>query len=227
MDTTERRLRGDGQRRVWTLALAGPVVLLAVDLLAWRGPGPAHPSVGQAVALVMVAVAAVTDGRWGKIYNWCTYPAVAWGLVLALLGASHAGLAVRLGAVGPVDALAGLAACFVGMLVVQDLTGSGMGDVKLGAALGCLLGLEGALEALLLGFALAGVVAIAGCVAHHGVLVTVGAFAKSYAGVLLPGSARPVLSGRERALLDRRIRLGPYLAAGTALAIAGAGNLLL
>lgn len=213
----------DSRRRVtWALSLTGPALLLLVYAAAGPSPGSPALTFGQAVALLTVAVAGVTDAAWGKIYNASTYPAVAWGLGLALAGSAKPA-ALPLGALGTGDAFAGLAACLAVMLVVRDLTGCGMGDVKLGAALGCLLGAGVAFQALLLGFALAGLSAVAVAFARHGPVVVVVALAKGYLGVVLPAGVRPSLSEPERTLLGHRVRLGPYLAAGTVLAIAGGG----
>lgn len=227
MKDTAKRDGGDARRRAaWGFGLAGPVILLPIYLLMGGTTGAFPLAFGGVLALTLVSFAAVTDARWGKIFNGSTYSACLWGLALSFLGRAEPGLARSLGVVEPWEAGLGLVVCFAAMLVLQDLTGGGTGDVKLGAALGVLLGTEPALKSLLLGIALAGLWAIAGCLVRGGLFVTVGAFAKSYAGLLCPAAARPVLTDPERALIGRRVRLGPHLAAGTILTLAGFWSVL-
>jgi prepilin signal peptidase PulO-like enzyme (type II secretory pathway) len=207
-------------RRLWTmLALTGPAAALPVFLLLHRSSRPSAATFGQLLALATTWVAAVTDLKYGKIFNWCTYPACAWGLAIALAGVADERVAHRLGALEFGACLGGLAACLLVMLVVHSLTGGGMGDVKLAGALGSLVGMTIGFHAILLTFVTAGVAVIGLSLARHGLVTTALAFAKAYARcVPLPGwclSLRPP----ERALLGRRVRLGPFFAAGTALAL--------
>jgi hypothetical protein len=55
--------------------------------------------------------------------------------------------------------------------------------------------------------------------ARQGLVTTVLAFAKGFAPLVLPPGWRPALRPAERSLLERRVRLGPFFAAGTALAL--------
>lgn len=100
--------------------------------------------------LLLTAVAAVTDVRRGRIFNWTTYPGILLGLALnAVEGGWHGfeeglwGLLVCGGA---------LLACFV---FFADVGG---GDVKLIAMLGAGLGLDDGILAMLwtfvIGFAI-------------------------------------------------------------------------
>lgn len=79
---------------------------------------------------VVLVVAAVTDIRTGKVYNWLTYPAIVVGLlywlVVGWLGAP----------VGIAEALIGLAAGLIPFTIIFALGGLGGGDVKLMAAVG-------------------------------------------------------------------------------------------
>jgi Flp pilus assembly protein protease CpaA len=174
---------------------------------------------GQLVALAATWVAAVTDWKHGKIFNWCTYSACGWGLAIALLGAADDRLRQGLGALGPEASLAGLSACLFAMLLVHSLTGGGMGDVKLAAALGCLVGVDIGFQAILLTFVSAGVVILGLSLVRHGLGTTVLAFAKTYARCFLPLALSPDLRPTEHALLERRIRLGPFFAVGTSLVL--------
>jgi Flp pilus assembly protein protease CpaA len=208
-------------RRLGTiLALTGPAAALPVFLLFDQSSSPfGAATFGQWLALATTSVAAMTDLKQGKIFNWCTYPATAWGVAIALAGAADERVGHRLGSLQLGACLGGLAACLFVMLVVHSLTGGGMGDVKLAGALGSLVGMTIGLHAILLTFVTAGVAVLGLSLARQGLVTTVLAFAKGFAPLVLPPGRRPALRPAERSLLERRVRLGPFFAAGTALAL--------
>lgn len=113
------------------------------------------------LALGLVLVAAVTDVRRHKIYNWNTYSGMFAALWLNALGdlvarwtsADRAWLA-SLGWIGTWTSLFGLLLCGLLMVVCFALFKIGGGDVKLMAMLGALLGPESGLEVLLWTFVL-------------------------------------------------------------------------
>ena len=102
--------------------------------------------------LIFVSVAAVTDIRWRKIYNWTTYSgvlsALAIGSLVGMLGEDHQA-ASWLGTIGLAESAWGLLACGGIMLVCYVFFRIGGGDVKLLAMLGAFLGDERGIEALL------------------------------------------------------------------------------
>jgi prepilin peptidase CpaA len=129
------------------------------------------------VLLVLVAVAAVTDIVWQKIYNATTYSGLAIALVLSgtrtMLESRHLVDAHALEWISPLGisaSLAGLAICGGLMVFAYILFGIGGGDVKLIAMLGAFLGAELGLEALLWTFLFGAVVAIAALVWREGAL---------------------------------------------------------
>jgi Flp pilus assembly protein protease CpaA len=208
------------RRRLWTiLALVGPAAGLPAFLLFHRSSPSSATTYGQLLALATTSVAAVTDLKTGKIFNWCTYSACAWGLAIALVAATDQRVAYRLGALGPAACLAGLFTCLFGMVVVHSLTGGGMGDVKLAGALGSLVGMEIGFQAILLTFVTAGVTVIGMSLVHQGPVTTVVAFSKGGLRYVLPPGLSPVLRPAERTLLERRVRLGPFFAVGTTLTL--------
>jgi prepilin peptidase CpaA len=85
----------------------------------------------SAILLLVTAVCAVTDARWGKVYNVITYPA-------ALVGV---GLSFFLPPPTPAMSLSGLVAGLAFFGLVRKISGMGAGDVKLMAAVGALKGL--------------------------------------------------------------------------------------
>lgn len=90
--------------------------------------------------LVIVLVAAVTDVRRGRVYNWLTYPAAVLGLVLNMLLPAGIGLG---------SAFLGLLVGFVPLFLAYLSGGLGAGDVKLMGAVGGFLGPHAAAYALL------------------------------------------------------------------------------
>ena len=85
----------------------------------------------SAIVLFVTALSAITDARWGKVYNFVTYPSALAGVGLSFYFAPPTPFASLLGL------LVGLA--FFGLL--RRISGMGAGDVKLMAALGALKGL--------------------------------------------------------------------------------------
>jgi len=115
------------------------------------------PAVAFGLLAAVLVVAAYTDVRHGKVYNWLTYPAVA----IALAGHGvGGGLAGTVESMGLWASLAGLAAGFGPMLVMWLAGGLGGGDAKLMGAVGALAGWRFALAAMFYGFAIAALMAI-------------------------------------------------------------------
>ena len=158
---------------------------------------PLHLAIG--LALLATALAAAIDHRTGLIPNWLTLPALAAGL---------AGHGIVGGVGGLAASLVGALACALVPWLLFRKGALGGGDVKLFAALGALLGLRLGLDAELLAFVCAAVLAL-GQLARQGRLrVTLG-----NAGRLL--LRRPVAPE-----LMTTARMGMGIFAGTALAVA-------
>jgi prepilin peptidase CpaA len=95
--------------------------------------------------LALLAVAAVTDVRRHRIYNWNTYPGILAGVAINWIERGRDGLE---------DSLTGFAACGAILLVCFVLFQIGGGDVKLMAMIGAFLGPHQGIEALLWTFVL-------------------------------------------------------------------------
>jgi prepilin peptidase CpaA len=115
------------------------------------------------VLLVVLLIAAVTDVRTGKIYNWLTYPAMLVGLI------GHAMAGGLIGSPGGVDAPArmglmgsalGLAVGMGPLLLAWLAGGIGGGDAKIMGAVGALGGWTFAISALFFGLIVALVMAV-------------------------------------------------------------------
>jgi prepilin peptidase CpaA len=132
-----------------------------------------------ALLCATLVVAAVLDWRTGLVPNWLTYPAIVAGLLFWTV----AGLATRGGAgalEGLLNSLGGFAAGFLPFAALFFLLGSigeesGGGDVKLLGAIGALLGSwRHTLDAVVYGYVVALVLAVAIMVSRRIVLRTLG-----------------------------------------------------
>lgn len=110
--------------------------------------------------LVLVAIAAVTDVLWHRIFNWNTYPGMLLGL--SLRGALEGWSATQ-------EGLRGLVVCGGILLLCAAMFPIGGGDAKLIAMMGSFLGMDLGLEAVLWTFILAGVLAVAWLIWQFGV----------------------------------------------------------
>ncbi len=85
----------------------------------------------QWVALLVSFAAMITDLKWGKIFNWLTFPAILAGWLINFATGGIEGLAYSFGAT------------LLGILIYMPAAGlglMGMGDVKLLGAIGALGG---------------------------------------------------------------------------------------
>jgi len=186
-------------------------------------------TVAGGVLLALLLVCTVTDLLWHKIYNWATYTAFLWAVILnvaadlILAGSSGfdgAGLfRDRLGAVGAAEQFAGGNSVLVALLVVYRMSGArGAGDVKLAAALGSWLGLTHGLAAVLFTYAIAGAVLGAWLVVIAGPL-RVGQYGLRLAGSwLLPTLVMPP-SDLALPMLNRPVPMAAFFAAGTLIVL--------
>jgi prepilin peptidase CpaA len=109
------------------------------------------------LAVVLVA-GSYADVRYGKIYNWITYPGVLIGLAgHAIVGGLAGQDQVRIGLAG---SAAGLAVGYLPLMLAFLAGGIGGGDAKLMGAVGALTGWRFTLAAMMYGFAVAAVMAI-------------------------------------------------------------------
>ena len=109
------------------------------------------PTTQQIIAIAVALVAMLTDTKWGRIYNWLTFPAMlaGWGLNLYLGGPAGLGYSL-LGTLLGIILYLPFAA--IGLM--------GMGDVKLLGAIGALGGSAFVFSVFLYTSALGGVHAL-------------------------------------------------------------------
>jgi prepilin peptidase CpaA len=180
--------------------------------------------IGTSLLLGFLIAATLTDLRWGKIFNWTTYPgiltavaasaAATWFGIDALAAEENMAEFWGLASVG--DSLLGLAACGAAMLAcyVSFPGGVGGGDVKLVAMIGAFLGLYPGLEAMLWTFVIGGCAALIVLVWRYGVFTLV---RRSYEFLFYAWRAGPTatLSEEER----QPLKTGLYLAPSAMLAV--------
>ena len=94
----------------------------------------------KALAVIGAFVAMITDMKWGKIYNWLTFPLFFMGLAVNAYGYGWPGLGNSIAA-----AIIGIS-FYMGFALMGAL---GMGDVKLMAAIGALGGVKYVVSAFL------------------------------------------------------------------------------
>lgn len=110
-----------------------------------------HLIVVEIGLLVAVLIAAYTDLRWRKIYNWLTGPVFLLGVTLWVVWAGWRGFSLAM-----IGGLVG----FVPFYLLVLLGGMGMGDAKLLGALGALVGWPAILPLLLCVGVAGGVIAL-------------------------------------------------------------------
>jgi prepilin peptidase CpaA len=164
----------------------------------------------------LLAVAAVTDVRQHKIYNWITYPGilVAWawngaGEIVARASPSAAGLLAGLGWIGLRESLYGFLLCGVLLLVCYVLFAGQIsgGDVKMIAMMGALMGPQRGTQAMLWTFVLGFSIALSILVWRVGPLRLVWLALRRLAG-LLHLWTKP-LKPEELAVLNLPLSLAP------------------
>ena len=213
----------------WRIAVVAPLVLAAPWLLLSRGLGaPAEVGTFRVLLLVLLlSTATVTDLLRRRIYNWTTYTAFAWVVVLELLAAILRSGAVEdstsfstrtLSALGMLpwrDSLGGFAAGFAILFVLYNVFRGGAGDLKLAAVLGALVGVNRIFEVLIYSYILAGIFAaclVVGVAGPRAIL----AFALRCLGL---GGRTGDASLNVRDCLKRQVPMAPFIAGGTLLAL--------
>ena len=167
--------------------------------------------VGLAIVTSLCLVAAITDYRTGKIFNWLTLPPlVVAPIAHSLLGGMQAAVASILGILG-----CGLVPFLLFKARIptegQELHAGGGGDVKLLAAIGGIVGLKAGLE---IGIATLFATGIYGL----GKLAVEGKLLQTFKNVFII-LTNPFLPKKRKRTIKReslsRIRIGPAFLAGS------------
>lgn len=158
------------------------------------------------LVLACTAVAAVTDARSGKIYNWLTFPMLAAGPVFGFLDGGLGGL---------IESFVGIFFCGLAPYLAWRARQMAGGDVKLFAALGGLLGPFLGIEGQFYGMLVAAVAAIGLVVKEGKLLQTFGNLFFMVANPLLPKDRRRRIT-RD---MQTSLRMGPFILVGSVVAI--------
>ncbi len=172
----------------------------------------------------LLAIAAVTDLRRHKIYNWTTYSGIllawAWNGAGEIVARSHpatASLLEDLGWIGLERSLYGFLLCGVVLLVCYLIFGGQIsgGDVKMIAMMGALMGPDYGMVAMLWTFVLGFCIAVSILVWRVGPWQLILICLRRVAGLLRLG-ARP-LKPEEQAMLKLPLSLAPGALAAAVL----------
>lgn len=160
------------------------------------------------LALVLTAVAAITDYRTGRIPNWITLPPLAVGpLIHGLVD----------GIEGALSSVVAMLVCGTVPLVMFFRQGMHGGDTKLFIAIAALCGTLVGLESQLLAFVVGAVYAMGRLAWEGKLLSTLGRTFYLGLNPLLPKSWRKAPSPE----LMQKLRLGGAIFAGLALTVIG------
>ncbi len=168
-----------------------------------------------ALLLGLLAVAAATDIRRHRIYNWTTYPGIlaalainALGSVLVCTGLADEASLAWWGWIGLGDCVAGFLVCGFVLVACYVLLRVGGGDVKLMAMLGAFLGVDRGVEAMLWTFVLGGCMGLIVLVWRFGPLRVTTSVGRHLLWALRLGRFQP-LTPAERAALQPPLFLAP------------------
>ena len=211
------------RRLAWAISLTCPLIVIIVFSVLRLNVGHVKLTGTAVITVLLIIVAAFYDIHWLKIPNWLTYPGVLWGLCINVLGIFVSEEARQsLGCVGLLESFSGLVVPTFFMFILFSATGGGAGDVKLIAALGALLGLHVAINAILISFVMAGAIALVIAIWKLGVF---GFFDYVFRGIgsyVLPRCiSRPSKGSGE--MLKQPMPLAPSFAVGTIIAMMDSG----
>jgi prepilin peptidase CpaA len=162
-----------------------------------------------ALTATCVGIAVVTDLRRRRIPNWLTFPAIALGLALWTGFVGWKGLAVSAG---------GMLAAPMLLVLLHLGRSPGMGDIKLAAGVGALLGIRLSLVAMLLAAVAGGLLALGYQMRQRG--SAAGALSLFFVGIPgLDGWARANPAAAE-STSPATVPYAVGIAAGTLLALA-------
>jgi Flp pilus assembly protein protease CpaA len=219
----------------WTVALLFPLVVGPLWCLAWHGHGGRLGTFSGLVLIAALVTSAVTDFNRQRIYNWTTYTAFLWAVVISVVATLTASSGDSLGptfetartigphwlgGIGIGECLAGAAVCFFVLMFGYDLSGGGAGDVKLATVIGALLGLHDGIFAVGYSYVVAFLVIIAWSTWKNGPLALIRAGLRTvgrFLGPLWPFHT----TAEDRKLLLTPVPLGPYFLIGTLLVFFG------
>lgn len=228
------------RRIAWILAWTAPLTIGLMWQVALDAFGVDHRinSFPGGLVVGMAITAAITDALWRRIPNWCTYPAVIWALVFGLmvtvldpnppeydpvknLPRPPDWWTVLGPMLGPNDLRSvgqGLGICFFATFFIYSLSGGGAGDVKMGAALGALLGFADGVRALLVAYIVGGTGILVWAVLQYGPIYLILHFLRKLGSMIIPSAVAPVHADDDP-FRRKKVALAPFFAIGIFAAI--------
>ena len=199
----------ENRNKLWLIAAIMPA-LVAPCWLASENFVPASiQSVSGLVLMLLLACTTLTDLKSRKIYNWASYTACVWGLLINLLPPP-----ISSGSIGVASSLSGLLGCFAVMLVPYILARGGAGDVKLAAAIGALVGFGDGMLVIAFSYIFAATLIIGWTIIRKGPFFLVSAMIQKVGFFCLPSRfAAP--DSDQTMLLTKPIPLAGFFAIGT------------
>lgn len=218
----------------WTTGFVSPILLIPIWLQLPLPEAWSTPQIG--ILAFTLSLCSITDLRWRKIPNWATYPALLWLIFFAVYHCArdvqHSFLKVTQSFGSPFATLPdpslglehlgftlmGGGVCFCVMFFVFRMAGGGAGDVKLATVIGAALGMELGLSALIASYIVAAVGILAWLAWSEGPRLVVATFVRKLGQTLIPAAMNAPKEAETR-ILQQRVALGPFFAAGTLIII--------
>lgn len=226
----------DSRSLQWLASMLLPLLLVPVSFLTWDRATYPYGTLCGLVFLVFSITCLITDCRWQKIYNWATYPALVWGILINVtalilpvtLADSHRMPDVAenlsfvgppfLGAIGIGESVLGATVFLIGASIISGITRFGGGDIKMMTVIGAYLGAKEAFFAVVLAYLLAGTLSLAMLLFRVGIFRLSGFVLIWLGHTLLPlAFSKPELGEAE--FLAQPIPIGGFLAAGAIIAM--------
>lgn len=221
------------QKSRWNAAVLFPLVAGPIWCLAFQGHGGRFGTFSGLVLFATVITAAITDYNRQRIYNWTTYTAFLWAIIINVVASLSAygdgsfSFSLEpaqivgpeyLGGIGIGQCLAGAAVCFLITMFGYDLSGGGAGDVKIAVVIGAFLGVNDGAFAIAYSYLAAAIVIVAWSSYKNG------PFALIKAGFRKVGRFLGIMwffqmTDDDQELLMTPVPLGPYFAIGTLLVL--------
>lgn len=212
------------RRHATAIAAATPMVMAP----ALCGPQGWTTITGLVLAQLLIT-ASVTDLANRKIYNWSTYTAFAWAILINTPISRFAfptafptvpsitSLAHTYGQLAPIglqNSITGAVVCFAVMLVAYAVAHGGAGDVKLATVIGALVGVDDGILIIAFSYVLAAIAILSWTVWTLGPMVLVNALFRKLGSYILPELISPP-SQRQQVLLEKPVPLAGFFALGT------------
>ena len=204
------------RQQCWLLAALAPMFALGVTAIAVpESSETSRLSVSGLLLALLLVGATISDIHQRKIFNWMTYTALAWALLINTVPVPGS---IQSGAIGLFNSLSGAAICFLVMLIPYSMARGGAGDVKLATAIGAMVGIGDGLLIIAFTYIVAAILILGWTVWSQGPMTLLSAMIRNVAVRLFPGHVQP-LPERQHALLNQPIPLAGFFLIATMLIV--------